>query len=113
MLTGVLLHVVEAARPVDLRGGRGARHERLLDDMHDIVVSILDVEYPNAIDRPGVEWLTARCWIERRPIEHDFDTAVARLATDDRRVERRAGGLGVIDSCGHARCSIGRAWSSK
>jgi hypothetical protein len=73
MLAGVLLHVIEAARPVDLAADDVARVQRAGHDVRDrAVVTIDDIGDRRTADRSGVERLSARCRIERSLIEGDF-----------------------------------------
>ena len=91
MLAGVLLHVIEAPRPVDLAVcfASWLPHSGLLDDVHDRpVVFVDDVEDARSAEKTGVKRLAARGGIERCAIEADEDAAVAFLDPIDRRVKR-------------------------
>ena len=87
VLAGVLLHVIEAAGPVDRAADpRGVR--RAIDDMQDPpIVGVDDVQDLRARQRADVERLAARGRIERRPIEDDGDLPLVDRLLDDVRVE--------------------------
>src|SRR5207244_1324206 len=53
--------------------------------------------------RSGVERLTAGCRIEGRAVEHDFESIVAAVAGDDRRVEGTKHRVGVVETVSHIR----------
>jgi hypothetical protein len=65
VLGRVLLHVVEAALPIELdrhavrRGGTG-------QNMPDLALPLLDVDDRNTAHRPPVAWLAPTLWIENR-----------------------------------------------
>ena len=89
VLAGVLLHVIEAPRPVD-RGpltpspSRAPSRAPTLDDVHNrAVVSIDDVDDPRAAERAGVERLAAGRRIEGGAIEHDAGAAADVADVDD------------------------------
>ena len=71
MLAGVLLHVIEAARPLDATFDR-ARGEFLVDDVDDVVVLIADVEDIGLSEEADVVRLAARGGIEGGLVEDDF-----------------------------------------
>src|SRR5580704_6283944 len=69
VLSGVLLHVVKAARPVDaaedVRAARAA-----VDDMNDFVARVAHVEYIRVPDFSLVVWLASRGWIESGAVQN-------------------------------------------
>src|SRR5580700_9754858 len=71
MLSGVLLHVVEAARPLDATFD-GAGGEFLVDDVDDVVVLIADVEDVGFREETDVVRLAAGGGIEGGLVENDF-----------------------------------------
>ncbi len=74
MLAGMLLHVVEAPRPVD-----AAVHFRIcwtaVDDVNDFVAFISDIEDIGVADLPQIVWLAPRSGVERRAIKNQFPDA--------------------------------------
>jgi hypothetical protein len=77
MLTRVLLHVIEPARPVDLTCNRRANLDRTIDDVGDpTIVSIDHIDYAYWAECSGVERLTPGRWIERCSIERDVKLTI-------------------------------------
>src|SRR5260370_8245259 len=74
MLAGVLLHVVEAPRPVD-----AAVHFRIcwtaVDDVTYFVTFISDVEYVGVADLAQIVWLASGRGVERRAVKNQFPDA--------------------------------------
>src|SRR5262245_42443590 len=108
MLPGVLLHVVEPARPVDDSTNRlSDPRRRSFDNVHDLAVLIVNhVDDARRTERACVEWLTACGWIESRAIEIDGMTsgAVCRriwLDADHSRIEFAFIRVVVIEALGH------------
>jgi hypothetical protein len=104
VLTGVLLHVIEAARPIDegidlydWRGGRG-------EAVSDAVVLIDDVDHGDAGERAGIEGLAAGGGIEGGAVEVDGE-AVGR-AVYDAGAEVVDVGIGVVETFGHDACIV-------
>ena len=102
VLAGVLLHVIEAARPVD-----EAVHDRAhlrgnaADHVHHVAhVVVLHLDDRCAGEGAEVVWLSAGGWVERRAIEPDRRVRAARLRPHDRRIKRRCGWLAVIQAVG-------------
>ena len=91
VLPGVLLHVIEPARPVDLPVGprRQRRAARSTTCTTSPVVIVDHVDDRLAAEAARVERLSARRRIERRAIEHDVRTPVDDVAGTDDGVERR------------------------
>ncbi len=104
VLAGVLLHVLEAARPIDPPAHRTARNLPF-DHVHDAaVVFVDDVDDAGAAERAGIERLAAGRGIEGRAVEHDGVTcgdAGHRLGRHDRGVELGGVRVGVVDALGH------------
>jgi hypothetical protein len=82
MLAGVLLHVIEAASPVDFsRYFTGS--DRSIQHMDDAAILIDNVDYRGPSENSGIEGLAARGWIKRRAIEIDAPPIAGRI-NDDR-----------------------------
>ena len=95
MLAGVLLHVVEAPRPIKppmhrLADGQG-RGAFVRDDARPFVY----VQHLGAAEHAGVIRLPAALGIERRAVEHDGEAVFDRLAREHPRVKFRQKGVGV------------------
>jgi hypothetical protein len=58
VLTGVLLHVVESARPIDATMHR-ARLQFAIDDVNDLIALIADIEHVGIIKLAAIKRLTA------------------------------------------------------
>src|ERR1019366_2681678 len=114
VLPGMLLHVIEAARPVDhavnaladLQGLRvgptKAGPYAVVDDMEDLSLLVVDdVNHAYAAERADVERLPAGGGIEARAIEHDDRAAVAALDASDYGIKLTAVWIGVIEAVGH------------
>jgi hypothetical protein len=71
MLTGVLLHVIETARPVDA-GGNAAGRDRAVHHMKYVVVfQVADIENVGFAELAKIVGLAAGGGIEMRLIEED------------------------------------------
>src|SRR5687768_13754882 len=102
MLAGVLLHVIEAPRPIDLARDDVAGLQRARHEVRDrAVLTIDDVADRGAAERTGVERLAARRGIKRRLIEHDVPGARRAFDAYDRGIKGLAIGLGVIQPVRH------------
>ena len=99
VLAGVLLHVLESALPVDCAVDR-SDSGLAIEHVHDVVVSIDDVDDARVAKRPGVERLPAGGRIERGAIEDDGRLAVELLGMDDGGVELDGVGVGVVEALG-------------
>jgi hypothetical protein len=111
MLASVLLHVIEASRPIDLTGDCGSDRKRRRQDMSDVVIEIDRVEdvyrgpkgssllwrYPTHI-----EWLPTGGWIERRSIEQCRRASFMLDHAGHDSLETTAVRVGVVDPGGHA-----------
>ena len=104
VLAGVLLHVIEAPRPVDRAVARGAPTSSgpSTTCTSRSVVVIDDVDDAPAAERAEVVRLPAGGGIERRADERDREAVAGRGAGGDVGVERLAIGVGVIETVGHA-----------
>ena len=99
VLAGVLLHVIEAPRPVDAAAHLAPPVQRRRHDVRDApVVEINHVLDANAIEETGIEGLPARGRIERGPIEHDRTAPVHGEGVDHRGGERREVRVGVVET---------------
>jgi hypothetical protein len=78
MLASMLLHVVETARPIHVTDHR-VTHYGLGHQVGDPVALLNDISDEYAVEPPGIEWLTAGCGIERRPIEVDPPPTLAPI----------------------------------
>jgi hypothetical protein len=102
MLAGVLLHVIEAAPPLDLAGdARGVQWR--LENVGDAFTFIDDVGETHTIQVPEVMRLSSGRWIECCTIEIHPTPLVRNL--DDLRLEGRQVGIRVVQ----ARCAHWRA----
>src|SRR6476660_4508509 len=102
MLSGVLLHVIEPPAPINLSNDQGADPERLVGDMHDVAVVVIEhVGHLCAAKCAGVERLATRCRVERGSIENDTVLSLIRTACDHSGVERSSERVGVIQAVSH------------
>ena len=102
MLPGVLLHVIETARPVDGSGYGRAHLERPVHDVYDAhLVPVHHLEHAPAAERAGVVRLPARRGIERRGREHDLEVRSGGRARDHGRLALLAVGIGVVQTVDH------------
>lgn len=79
----MLLHVVEAARPVDLAGDACPRGERPVAEVNDDAVLLAHVKNVGASQRADVAGLAAALGIEGRFLQHDGVAALDLLAGDN------------------------------
>ena len=127
MLAGVLLHVVEAALPVDVAFDFGADGERLADEMPDLAAVVFfdgvdgDIEGGAAgrdgAEEAGIEGLAAAGGVKGGAVEGDlpdgfaFGTGEFANIGDDsgERLQER---IGVIEpfGCGHSVTPRPAAW---
>ena len=98
MLSGVLLHVIEPAHPVDL-----AAHAVLGQwggqEMDDPVVLVRDIPHLHTSKPPGVEGLAAGGRVEGGAVEIDPPPIVRTV--DDVGLELAEVGVGVVETLGH------------
>ncbi len=101
VLPGVLLHVIETPRPVDLAGHRRAVRERRRQHVDDFVSVIDGVDDIRPAEPASVERLAAGRGVEGSPIERDGRAPVVIERAGDDGVEPAAGGVGVIQPVRH------------
>ena len=89
MLARVLLHVVEAALPVETQI-RGARRDRRREHVADRAILLLHVEDGDAVQRAAVGGLAAALGVEDRVLEDGEGLPGLHSGFDDGRRERRA-----------------------
>jgi peptide-methionine (R)-S-oxide reductase len=98
VLTGMLLHVVEAPGPID-----SAAHplikQRPAQQVSDTVPLVDDIDDSEAAQFARVEWLTSRSGVEGRLVQVDSSAVVA--SPDDRGFEVAEIRIGVIEPVGH------------
>jgi hypothetical protein len=70
MLTGMLLHVIEAAVPIDPALGFGSFHRRR-HDVRNAVIFINDFDNRDARNGARIVWLAARGWVKGGAIQVD------------------------------------------
>ena len=83
----MLLHVVEAARPVDFAVHLRADRKRPVGQMQNVAVHDLHVQNACGIDRAGIERLTARGWVKRAAVEPHVEAVAHGRARNDPRVK--------------------------
>jgi hypothetical protein len=121
VLPGVLLHMIETARPIDAAVDLTFSQLPFNDVRDRAVVSIDDVDHPCAAEIAHVVRLPARRRIERGAIEHGHEpsldsagdrpgTPLDALDADHRRVELLRVRIGVVDAIGF-HPSIISSWS--
>jgi hypothetical protein len=69
VLSRVLLHVLEAAIPVDPAVCRARQHLAFDDVQHRSVITIDDIHNTRVTEGAGIEGLTTRCRIEGRAVK--------------------------------------------
>ena len=103
MLAGVLLHVIDAAGPVDPPGDLRSGLQAAFHHMHHVpVVAILDIEDRETAESPRVERLASGRGIKRGAIEDDLRTLARLAAGADKRLELPKLGVVVIETIRHA-----------
>src|SRR5205814_3453821 len=114
MLAGVLLHVIESARPVDCSVYGIADLERaVLHYVGDRPAVIVDnIDHAQPPQGPGVERLAARRGIEGRAIERDAKSIAGALDAGDGRFELAQGRIVVVEAVGHVRIPAAQAQAS-
>ena len=113
MLPRVLLHVIEAACPIDLAVHGIASFEfyvlssqfRHVSDRSVLLVD--DLDDSERAEAAGVERLAAGGWIEGGAIQRHQQAIVAAIEARDRRVKRPEIRVGVIEAVGHRVSTIG------
>jgi hypothetical protein len=80
VLAGVLLHVVEAALPVNGAADR-ACGDLLVGEVYEcLVVALQHLHNGGAAKSAGIMRLAARCWIKRGAVEHHLPAGIFRSA---------------------------------
>lgn len=97
VLSGVLLHMVEAAGPVDGAIHVFANFHRVFDSVEDHAVFLVDVGDGKAVHRAVVGGLAAAFGIEGGAVQRHQVSALARLTGEDRGGEVPQKGVGVIE----------------
>src|SRR5690242_6253915 len=110
MLAGVLLHVVEASRPLDVTRDCRPCRKRRGQNMNDLIVYVDCLDHLDRGSRrlapfcesTDVKWLATGCRIERRAIEHHGRMVFVLECADDDSFETTAVRIGVVNPGGHA-----------
>ena len=98
MLSGVLLHVIESARPIDATRDRTLAHGRV-EQVGNALAFVDHVADRGVAECAGVVRLAAGCRVESRMVEVHAASVVG--AIHHARVEFGAVGVGVVEACGH------------
>ncbi len=85
VLPGVLLHVVEAAVPIDAALD-GSEFERTIEHVHDLVSFVAHVEDFCCSKEPQIMRLAARGWIEQRAVQYDAPSGSQQRAINHYRL---------------------------
>ncbi len=103
VLPGVLLHVIEPARPVHDPRHLHADVERRVQHMQDrpVGLAIDDVHHSPRPQRADVVRLAAGGGIEGGLVQHDEGTIFENTGLDDASLKRRQMAVGVIETVGH------------
>ena len=109
VLPGMLLHVIETPRPVDLAGDQRALRERRCQHVDDVVAVVDGVDDFGRSEPAGVERLAAGRGVEGGAIERSGRAARVIERACDSGVEPAAGGFGVIQPVRHAAIRTPRA----
>jgi hypothetical protein len=103
VLSRVLLHVIEPARPLDDALDQRARLERTIDHVHDALILMVDhVEHRASAQGAEIVRLSAARRVEGGPGERNLEPAVPGRAGRHLRFEFGQIGVGVVDAFGHA-----------
>src|SRR5688572_11342919 len=95
----MLLHMIEAAGPVDHAGDAHAGVEPAIEDVRDLIVVLIDdVEHTRRAECARVEGLSSRRRIKRRLIEYDVQLVADGVARRHARLERRPVRLLIVES---------------
>ena len=98
----MLLHVVEAARPVDLAGDALSHLEGLVAKVRDNAVFLVDFEHVRLAQNAGVIRLAAAFGIEGRLREDNGVAALDSVAGDDGGGKALLKGIFIVEfSCFH------------
>ena len=99
MLPGVLLHVVEAPRPIDLARHLAVRRERRRETVRNALLLIHHFDHRHPGDRPSIERLSARSRIKERAVQ--VHGAPVPGALHYARLKFAPVGIGVIEPFSH------------
>src|SRR5215216_294670 len=109
MLPRVLLHVIEAPRPVEAPFDPGAGLERPLDPMPDLVPFNARLEDGSPPEGPSIERLAAAARVERGRVQyHTCASLLGHDALDDS-FELFAAGIFVVEATSQEGRSLGSA----
>ena len=98
----MLLHVVEAARPVDLAGDALSHLEGLVAKVRDDAVFLVDLEHVRLAQNAGVIRLAAALGVEGRLREDNGVAALDSVAGDDGGGKALLKGIFIVEfSCFH------------
>ena len=102
VLARMLLHVVEAARPVDLAGDALSHFKGLVTKVRDDAVFLVDLEHVRLAQNAGVIRLAAALGVEGRLREHNGVAALDSVAGDDGGGKALLKGIFIVEfSCFH------------
>ena len=96
MLAGMLLHMVEAPRPVELAVDGIAHRQRLIAGVGDDAALFADILHRSTAQHAEVAGLTAALGIEGGGIQHHGEAALALLAGEDGGLKRTQKGVLII-----------------
>ena len=100
VLTAMLLHVIEAAIPIDGALDRLGRQGRG-QEVGDAIVLVHHIDHRDSADGAGIEGLPARTGVEGGAVE--VDGLGVRGAVDHARGEIAQVGIGVVEAFGHGK----------
>ena len=102
VLARMLLHVVKAARPVDLAGDALSHFKGLVTKVRDDAVFLVDLEHVRLAQNAGVIRLAAALGVEGRLREHNGVAALDSVAGDDGGGKALLKGIFIVEfSCFH------------
>jgi hypothetical protein len=101
----MLLHVIEAAAPVELTYCLGAC-DRLSQQMRNALAFVHHIGNLDAVQPAGIAWLAPRGWVESRAIEVHSTTIIGQL--DDGRFEIAEVRVGVVEALSQFRACPSR-----
>jgi hypothetical protein len=101
MLTRMLLHVIEAAHPIDAAVNRPWL-QLAIDDVHDVITVVAHLKDVGIAKLAAIARLATRTRIQRRLIEHNFPrrrrAVNARLTSQHLRFEIAREGIVIVDA---------------
>jgi hypothetical protein len=103
VLPGVLLHVIETARPVDTpHDARTGCQRATLDDVQHVAPLVVDdVHDARGVQRAGIERLPSGGRVEGGAVQPDDLPAVGRPDVEHGRLELRRVAVSVVDAFSH------------